>query len=152
MIILTSGFTLAVVQDVEPAKRFLKAKQLIEDNCSDCMSATRKGLELGIGEVTQAIAQGYKDKVAAYKLLAHAYHTLTVYIDYDSQEYEALLDKVKPVYEKLSKLAPTDPEIPFEYAMHLKDKRRSTRCLSKGFIHRPALRACSICYWKNIYQ
>jgi tetratricopeptide (TPR) repeat protein len=122
LIILATRLTLAVVQDVEPAKRFLKAKQLIEENCSDCMGATREGLEQGIGEVTKAIDQGYKDRVAAYKLLARAYNTLTIYVEYDSQEYEALLDKIKPVFEKLSKLAPADPEIPFEYAIYLKDK------------------------------
>ena len=61
-------------------RHYLLAKQLIEDNCVDCMGGTKAGMENGIQEMQAALATGFADDKAAYKLLADAYNAMTTYV------------------------------------------------------------------------
>ena len=88
---VTSGFAQAAKSTVKqtPAQQFAHAKELIENNCIDCEGGTRAGMEQGIQEMKQAIAGGYQDKAAAYKLLDNAYANMDTYTEKDPKENAA---------------------------------------------------------------
>jgi tetratricopeptide (TPR) repeat protein len=102
--------------------QFEKAKELIKQNCADCMGATRQGLENGISSLNESIRSGYKNKKEAYILLRDAYNTMRiVYATPSSEEQRNIRREIKIVNEKLVQIDPNDPKILYEYARYLDD-------------------------------
>lgn len=101
----------------DTAQEFAHAKELIEiENCIDCEGGTQKGLEAGIAEMKQAIADGYPDKAAAYKLLDDAYSNMGTYTDKNPEEHKKYAEEQSRLMMEMLKVAPNDPEILQRYA------------------------------------
>ena len=104
-------------------KHYLNAKNLIENNCVDCMGSTKDGMERGITEMQQALAAGFTDRKAAYKLLADGYNAMITFSgnnenergNFEQQEHEA----IGQVY----RLDPDGSEFAVRYADTLKDNQ-----------------------------
>lgn len=88
-------------------RQFQRAKAIIDANCPECIDSSREGLERGIKVLHRSLGAGYKNKVAAYKLLGEAYWG--VYSLSHAEDKEALR-KRNDAYRKLYALAPSDPE------------------------------------------
>lgn len=99
-----------------PAQQFAHAKDLIQNNCIDCEGGTVTGIKQGIAEMKQAVAAGYPDKVAAYKLLDDAYADMDTYTQKDPKENAANAAERAQSMKVLYKLAPNDPEVLETYA------------------------------------
>src|SRR6266851_2086169 len=110
---------------------FLKGKQLIEDNCIDCMRGTQAGMEQGIQEMNQAIEAGYPGKKAAYKFLLDAFKHMQTYTERDPKQSEMFRQKELDLIRKLYELYPRDPEILQAYAYTVKDEDKQIEVLRK---------------------
>ena len=118
----------AVAQSAE--QNFQKGKQLIDSNCADCMGSTKEALKQGIAEVNKAIEMGYRDKVAAYRLLADAYNTIAVvYSEPGSQEEKTYSDARQDMYLRLIDLDPQNAQFKYEYAINLNDSSKQMAAL-----------------------
>lgn len=126
-----------IARDPSPVERFRKAKRLIEHNTEDSTEATAEGINEGIEEMERAINAGYKNKVQAYKLLAHAYSALRGYYAHDSERLELYRTKVQELYRLLYRLAPSDPEVLWRYSSTLKDDRERLPILRKALALNP---------------
>jgi hypothetical protein len=103
---------------------YLRAKRLIENNCVDCMGGTKAGMENGIREIHAALAAGFADHKAAYKLLADAYNAMTTYSGSDQKKSEAFWQKERQALGEVYRLDPLDSEFAVRYANTLKDNRQ----------------------------
>lgn len=97
-------------------RHFEKGKQLIENNCIDCMGGNLQGMEQGIKEIEAAINAGYQDKKTAYKLLSDAYANMATYRGKYPEEEKAYFAKREEVDRRLYSLYPNDPEVLDRYA------------------------------------
>lgn len=114
-----------------PAQEFAHAKELIENNCIDCEGGTQAGMEKGIKEMKEAIAAGYLDKVAAYKLLDDAYGSMQTYTDKNPNESAAYTAERAQSMNMLYKLAPDDAEVLERYADYVKDDSEKAKVLRR---------------------
>lgn len=128
----TSGLGQAKpVPKLTAAQQFAHAKVLIENNCIDCEGGTIAGTEQGITEMKQAIASGYPDKVAAYKLLDNAYADMDTYTEKDPKEHAVYATERTESMSVLYKLAPNDPEVLERYADYVQDNTEKARLLKR---------------------
>src|SRR5262244_2548035 len=83
MIALTGLTLCAFAQQAQTVslgdKLYLNAKNLIANNCIDCMGGTKDGMQRGISEMQEALAAGLTDRKAAYKLLADGYNAMITF-------------------------------------------------------------------------
>lgn len=134
---MSYGFTTAVlflvifpslqVRGQQPAvtRAFETGRNLIEKNCGDCAGATQAGLQDGIREMLGAIESGYRDRVAALRLLAEAYHVLAfVYHAPESPSRRETIVLRTKTLEQLVMLAPKNAGIRYEYAMTVEDPQK----------------------------
>jgi hypothetical protein len=110
-------------------EHYLRAKHLIENNCIDCMGSTRAGMEQGIQEVQAALAAGFADQKAAYKLLADAYNAMITFSGNDVRERESFMKKERAAVSQVYRLDPGDSEFAVRYADTLKDKQEKLTIL-----------------------
>lgn len=104
------------------AQEFAHAKESIENvNCIDCEGGTQKGLEEGIAEMKRAIADGYADKAAAYKLLDDAYSNMGTYTEKSPEEHKKYAEEQSKLMPEMLKVGPNDPEILQRYADTLRE-------------------------------
>jgi hypothetical protein len=131
-ILLLAGFQLGAISQqsqqqsprVSIAERhYLTAKRLIRNNCIDCMGSTKHGMEQGIQEMEAALAAGFTDQKAAYKLLSDAYNAMTTFSEHDEKEQQAFAQKENEAVAEVHRLDPQDPEFAVRYADTLKDKQ-----------------------------
>jgi predicted O-linked N-acetylglucosamine transferase (SPINDLY family) len=94
---------------------FLKGKQLVEENCIDCMGGTQQGEEQGIRELEAALQAHYESPIDAYKLLANAYANMSTYVGKNASDANAFQNKEYGVYRTLYELAPNDEEVLLDY-------------------------------------
>lgn len=118
VLVLAIGAAMGVVAQT-PEELFVKAKQQIEDNSGEGASGTKDGLRAGIALLRQAIASGYPDRVASYRLLGNAVYTLAVVVP--DNEREPLLAEAKVAFEQAIALAPTDADLLDDYTLVLDD-------------------------------
>jgi hypothetical protein len=136
--LLLTGKGQSQVQGVDPARdthvalqHFQKGKQLIEDNCIDCMGGTQQGMEQGIKEMEAAINAGYRDKKAAYELLSDAYGDMSTYRGRYPEEEKAYFAKRDEVDRKIYALYPNDPEVLDRYAQTVHDDNAKIEILRR---------------------
>jgi predicted Zn-dependent protease len=104
------------------ADHFTRGKELVEENCIDCMGGTQEGEEEAIRELEMALQQHCEEPIEGYKLLAEAYANMSTYVQKKSEsESRRFWDKRNAVYRQLYQLAPNDPEVLTDYAETLKD-------------------------------
>ena len=105
----------------EAKKHFERGKQLIENNCIDCMDGSQAGLEGGIGEIEAALHAGYDDRKTAYKLLSDAYAGMITYTEKNQEESKAYEAKRARTDRKLLELDPNDPDVLDRYVTTLQN-------------------------------
>jgi hypothetical protein len=112
-------------------QQFQRGKQLIENNCIDCMGGTQSGVEKGIKEIQAAVDAGYPDQKAAYKLLEEAYAYMTTYTDKHPDVEALYAAKRLEVTRKLFERYPNDPEVLELYVNTVKDEDEQIAILRK---------------------
>jgi hypothetical protein len=97
--------------ETDASQHFNKGKELIENNCIDCMDGTQAGMEQGIKEVKAALQAGYRDRKAAYELLSDAYAHMGTYAGKHPEEEKVYITKRQEIDRKLFELYPEDPDV-----------------------------------------
>lgn len=125
-LLLLPGFAGSVEPDsVDPQTLLREGQRLVEENCGDCMGATREGLELGIQKIEEAMKLGIVDLADAYRSLGEAYNDLAfVYTKSGSSERREALRTQQTYYQRLVQLEPEDTEALYELAGTYHDERR----------------------------
>jgi hypothetical protein len=108
----------AGTQTIEPGKKlgagasahFDKGKELIENNCIDCMGGTQEGMEQGIREVEAALQAGYRNRKAAYELLSDAFGYMTTYTGKNPDQEKAYTTRRQQIDRRLFEMYPEDPD------------------------------------------
>lgn len=135
----------AATQKNSPAKKvedaaaahFHKGKQLIENNCIDCMGGTQAGMEQGIREIEAALEAGYGNRKAAYLLLEDAYAHMTTYTGKDPEAQKAYSAKRAQAAHKLFELYPNDPEVLERYQSTIENDAEKIQVLRRLLEIRP---------------
>lgn len=110
---------------------FAAGKKLIEENCIDCMGGTQAGMEQGIREVENALTGGYRDRKAAYELLADAYAEMVTYTGKHEEVSKAYEAKRVSTEQKLYELYPDDPAVLNRYQATLTDETKRIEVLKR---------------------
>jgi hypothetical protein len=116
---------------------FVKGKELIENNCIDCMGGTQAGMEQGIREVEAALQAGYRNKKAAYELLSDAYAHMTTYRGRNPEEANAYSTKRRQIDRKLFELYPNDPDVLERYESWLENDTEKVEILKRLLMIKP---------------
>ncbi len=78
------------------------AKELLENNCSDCYGESKEGLEKGIAAMELLLSENANIPLEGQALLAESYDFMAIrHHRNDSQEREAFTDKKNEVYASL---------------------------------------------------
>ena len=118
--------------DDGPDVSFREGKKLLENNCGQCVNATREGLELGIKKIQRAIHLGFEDTRAAYQLLAQAYGDIAfVYAQSDSSEQREALKIQESCYRYLHRLNPDNTEVLYELISFAEDDEERVALLRR---------------------
>ncbi len=111
--------------------RFAAGKKLIEANCIDCMGGSQAGMEHGIGEVETALKEGYRDRKAAYELLADAYAEMVTYTGKSQEVSKSYEAKRVSMDRKLFELYPEDPAVLDRYQATLTNETERIEILRR---------------------
>lgn len=100
----------------DPVAVFEEGKRIIEENHPESASASDEGTLRGAIRVEEALALGYSDKVAAYRLLGKAYSRIGGFGRYNPQLKAEYRVKARQAYEQAARLAPHDADLLMELA------------------------------------
>jgi hypothetical protein len=117
--------------DSAAARHFDKGKELIENNCIDCMDGTQSGMEQGIKEIEAALEAGYRSRKAAYELLSDAYAHMSTYTGKNPEEEKLYTNKRKQINRKLFELYPDDPDVLERYETTLENDAERLQILKR---------------------
>jgi hypothetical protein len=131
LVVSVAAFSSAQAAAKLGQKQFARGRQLIQSNCVDCMGGGRAGMEEGVRAIEEALASGYPNIRAAYKLLLSAYADLATYTEKDPLAHQAYAEKNTEILKKLVDLSPKDPEVLKLYADSLQNPDEKAAVLAK---------------------